>query len=400
MKESKRIKTTLNSVVSNATLLTIRNILQSNFKHKNFFFQVSTKNKIIVENIEDKDNYIYINNLITSKLTLDNKTVTLIKIPLTFLAKNKIALICIIPISTKMNFIIHSFSKKNYDTQGEIKNNFDFVSDIKNIVLLENFRRKNKSLEKKLSKKKLKTNKIIKSNNQSTEDLKTIFLANLSHEIKTPMNSIIGFTDLLQIPGLQSDKVVKFANIANNNAKRLLNLLEDIIDLSKIETNNIKIKNEEITIQDLLNKTYVLNNSKLLKNKEKSLDFSVSLPTGVKLQKINADIERIKQVLTVLLSNAFNFTSEGSVILGAKIEQENKIQFYVKDTGCGIKEENKKDIFKSFRQGGHFLKRNHEGSGLGLALAKGLLDLYGTELLYKSHEKVGSVFYFTLPISS
>ena len=214
------------------------------------------------------------------------------------------------------------------------------------------------------------------------------------------MNSIIGFTDLLQIPGLQSDKVVKFANIANNNAKRLLNLLEDIIDLSKIETNNIKIKNEEITIQDLINKTYVLNNSKLLKNKEKNLSFSASLPTNVKLQKINADIERIKQVLTILLSNAFNFTNIGSVILGAKLEEENKIKFYVKDTGCGIKEESKKDIFKSFRQGGHFLKRNHEGSGLGLALAKGLLDLYGTELSFKSHEKIGSVFYFTLPISS
>lgn len=396
MKEQKNIITT-NSVLSDVSLATIKNILKANFKHEKFFFYalyngVKDKNEIRLNK-----NTHFINNLIHNRIKFDNKSIKLINTTRINQNIEERILIYILPFSRKKKIIIYSFEQKNYNIEGNILENFDFLSEIKNIIELEGIKKKKRKLEKKINRKKKKEIKYKKENDKDTEDLKTIFLANLSHEIKTPMNSIIGFTDLLQIPNLQSEKVVKFANIANSNAKRLLNLLEDIIDLSKIETNNIVLNSKEIIATDLLNEIYILNNNKLLNNKDKNIHFSLSIQKAAELKKIKVDEVRIKQILSILLSNAINFTDIGSIILGIKTIEENKIQIYVKDTGTGIKEKNKEYIFKSFSQGGDFLKRNNEGSGLGLAIARGLLHLYNQELLYKSQENIGSIFYFNLP---
>lgn len=395
MTKQKKITSNISSEVSNTSLLTIKNILQSNFKHKKFFFHILTKKKLIIEKKNNKQKYISVNNLIINQINFNNESIKLIKLPSLTTNLQEKTLVYVFTISSKKKLIIHTEDSIKSDLESNNIINSNFISDIKNILKLEKESKKNKKIIKKL--KRVKT--IKKKNIKDNEKLKSIFLANLSHEIKTPMNSIIGFTDLLQIPDLQPDKVIKFANIANNNSKRLLGLLENIIDLSKIETNSIKLKNEETRIYNLLNEIYILSNNKLLKNKEKNINFTLSIPESVKFAKIKIDLIRIKQVISILLSNAMNFTEEGQIVLGIKLVERNKIKIYVKDTGCGIKEKHKKSIFKSFNQGGSFLKRNNEGSGLGLSIAKGILKLYSSKLEFVSNENIGSIFYFTLLIS-
>jgi len=397
MKKEINISNNLFLEVSNVSLSIIKNILNANFKHKDFTISVLNKNKLYIENQADLEKYSYINALIHNKIDTDTKSFKLIKFPKTFVHTTPQVLF-IIPFSKNKKLLIYSNSSINFDQNDEIISDLSFIQNIEHILKQEKIEIKNSKLKKKLSKTNKKIKKVIKKSTKETETLKTIFLANLSHEIKTPMNSIIGFTDLLQIPDLQPEKVIKFASIANKNAKRLLTLIEDIIDISKLETNSIVIKTELISVSNLLNEIYILNNNKILKDKTKNIAFSLSVPTCVKALKINADLFRIKQILSILVSNAINFTSKGSIILGARLHEENKIQFYVKDTGCGIKEKTQKEIFKSFTKGSVFLKRENEGSGLGLSIAKGLLNLYNSKLNYVTKENVGSTFFFSLPI--
>jgi signal transduction histidine kinase len=396
MKKEINISNNLFLEVSNVSLSIIKNILTANLKHKDFYVSVLHKNKLFIENKEEIEKHKYFNTLVNNEIDTDTKSFKLIRFPKT--SSQLYQLLLIFPYSKNKKMLIYSCSNNNFDTNGEIISDLNFVANIEHILKQEKINSKNSKLKEKISKSKKKIKKAIKKSTKDTETLKSIFLANLSHEIKTPMNSIIGFTDLLQIPDLQPDKVIKFASIANKNAKRLLTLIEDIIDVSKIETNSIVTKDELISVSNLLNEIYILNNNRILKDKSKNIVFSLSVPTCVKTLKINADLFRMKQVLTILVSNAINFTTQGSITLGARLHEDNTIQFFVKDTGCGIKEKAQKDIFKSFTKGSVFLKRENEGSGLGLSIAKGILNIYNSELNYISKENVGSTFFFSLPI--
>jgi len=386
-KKSKKIE----SIISTSTIEFIGEEIKRHFNSEILDYFIFTDKKIYSLDKNFENNIEILNQLKDSNLQGNNRSINLTANIIELSSKKSTLQIKLNHKKTLILLISNTFKSNEIELeilQKAIKN-IEYILKIAN-----EFSNTQKIYKKKY---KLKKEKYFKKDN-SPEELKTIFLANLSHEIKTPMNSIIGFTDLLQIPNLQADKVVNFASIANNNAKRLLNLLEDIIDLSKIETNNIKLKIEEISLINLLNEIFILNNNRLIKDKSKNISFNLSIPECLKESIIKADSIRMKQILSILLSNAINFTKEGSVILGIRLIENNEIEFYVKDTGCGIKEKNKENIFISFNQGGNFLKRNNEGSGLGLSIAKGLLKLYNIELKFKSKEGIGTTFFFKFPL--
>ncbi len=385
LKKSKKIE----SIISTSTIELIGEELKRHVKSEILDYFIFTNKRIYSEEKSIENNLAVLKQLQNSNLHKNNKSINSTTSIIELSSKSSILQIKFTPKKTLILIISNIFKNKEIYILQKAINNIEYILKLANEF----------SITKKIYKKKyrLKKEKYLKKDN-SPEELKTIFLANLSHEIKTPMNSIIGFTDLLQIPNLQADKVVNFASIANNNAKRLLNLLEDIIDLSKIETNNIKLKNEEISLINILNEIFILNNNRLIKDKSKNISFNLSIPECIKERTINADSIRIKQIISILLSNAINFTKEGSIILGTRLIGNNEIEFYVKDTGCGIKEKNKEKIFISFNQGGSFLKRNNEGSGLGLSIAKGLLKLYNIDLKFKSKEGIGTTFFFNFPL--
>lgn len=231
---------------------------------------------------------------------------------------------------------------------------------------------------------------------ESADKLKSEFVANMSHEIRTPMNSILGFSELLKKVNLSEEKRNNFIDIININSNQLLTIINDIIDISKIEADQIELIENKTNINDLLEDLYILyyNNNDL---KQKNIK--------IKLEKLqNQDFSmlidevRLKQVLSNLLSNAVKFTSNGKIIFGAEIYTNNQLLFFVKDTGIGIAKENIDIIFERFRQADSSLTRKFGGTGLGLAISKRMVQLFGGEIWVESQLGVGSEFYFKIPI--
>jgi PAS domain S-box-containing protein len=232
---------------------------------------------------------------------------------------------------------------------------------------------------------------------EESDRLKTIFLANMSHEIRTPMNGILGFASLLYNENLSHEKKTRFLDIINSNTKQLLTIITDIIDFSRIEAGQLEIYPRKCNINGILDqlKTFFehemnpeqIKNINLLLYKELS-DFECNLVT---------DEIRVRQVFINLISNAFKFTSEGSIEFGYRIKNKHKVVFYVKDTGIGISPEKLDVVFRRFRQEDESTTRNYGGTGLGLAISKGIVELLGGEITVESVKGKGSVFTFTIP---
>jgi PAS domain S-box-containing protein len=226
---------------------------------------------------------------------------------------------------------------------------------------------------------------------EESDKLKSAFLANMSHEIRTPMNGLIGFSELISQPNLIDEERLRYAEIINSSCNQLLKIVNDLIDISHIETNQITIKKENLNltliIKDLL-KFY----SPAANNK--GLDLIIDSNQD-DLFEIVSDATKIRQVLTNLLSNAIKFTKKGYVKIGYEII-EKSIYFYVSDTGKGIRETDYEMIFDRFSQ---VENDNFEygGTGLGLSIAKAYVELLGGELKVKSVIGKGSTFYFTIP---
>ena len=227
---------------------------------------------------------------------------------------------------------------------------------------------------------------------KESDKLKSLFLANMSHEIRTPMNSIIGFSEFLLESNLSENKRKDYAEIIITNSKRLLTIVNDILDISKIEAGVVQLNYQSVNVNKMLNDLYVFYKPIAIEN-----NLMLTCKLGLENFKSVIDIDRTKlnQILTNLLSNAIKFTNEGEVEFGYKLIKNN-LQFYVKDTGEGIDKKLKNKIFDRFFQGGLDLTRKSAGTGLGLAISKNFVELFNGKIWFTSSEK-GTTVYFTIP---
>ncbi len=244
---------------------------------------------------------------------------------------------------------------------------------------------------------KLRTLELEKAKEKAEESdrLKMSFLSNMSHEIRTPMNAIIGFSSLLNEPDISDDERRDFTKQININGEALLVLIDDILDLSKIEANQLHIRSEKLSLNNFIDEIY--DNWTLYETKD-HLEFRVKN----KVEKDNiyliSDKYRIRQILVNLLDNAFKFTNEGYVELGVNIVN-NHLLMYVRDTGVGISEEFLNIIFERFFKGIEDDNKLYRGTGLGLAISKRLAELLGGRLWAESKINKGTTFYFEHPLA-
>jgi PAS domain S-box-containing protein len=239
---------------------------------------------------------------------------------------------------------------------------------------------------------------LVKSKERAEESdrLKLVFLANMSHEIRTPMNGILGFTELLKAPHISSKEKKEYISIIEKSGKRMLNIINDIISISKVESGQIEISKTETNINEQLEYIYTFFKPEA---NLKGIDLTLQkiLPSGNNY--IKTDCEKLYAVLTNLVKNAIKFTNEGSIEIGCE-KKGGYLEFFVKDTGLGIPISQKKIIFERFRQANETISRTHEGSGLGLAISKAYVEMLDGRIWVESQEGKGSTFYFTIPFHS
>lgn len=238
--------------------------------------------------------------------------------------------------------------------------------------------------------------KIAKSKAEEADKLKSAFLANMSHEIRTPMNAILGFSELITRETISPEKKKVYANYITSNGRLLLTLIDDIIELSKIEAGIYSIRKNPVELENLFNELHQFAINEKKRQKQNILIARDITNSGI--THILADGERLKQVLLNLLGNAIKFTSQGSVTMGYRIPNNATIEFFVSDTGIGIPESLQEKIFERFRQADETAQRLHGGAGLGLAISKRLVELMGGRIWVESEPNKGSRFSFTLPL--
>ena len=230
---------------------------------------------------------------------------------------------------------------------------------------------------------------------EESDGLKTAFLANMSHEIRTPMNAIVGFSELLRTSNVSGPDKEEYFNIINSSCSTLSNLIDDIIDLARIEAGQTKIV-EAVCRPLKIMKELNLFFEKEVRKSGKSLRIEMDLNISEGLVT-KTDEFRLRQVITNILSNALKFTQDGLISWGCFLNDNDELAFYFKDTGIGIEEGNLSSIFDRFRQLDGSSVRKYEGTGLGLSVSKSLVELMGGRIWVESKINEGSEFYFTIP---
>ncbi len=254
-----------------------------------------------------------------------------------------------------------------------------------------------------ITKRKLIENELIIAKEKAEENdrLKSTFLANMSHEIRTPMNGILGFTELLKALNLKRDEQQNYVGIIEKSGIRMLNILNDIISISRIESHQIEVIVSDTNVNEQVEFIHSFFQQEA-EQKKLVLSFKNELPAMEAF--IRTDQEKLYAVLTNLVKNAIKFTQTGSIELGYEVKG-NFIEFYVKDSGPGIADEQKEIIFERFRQGNESLKRKYEGAGLGLSISKAYVEKLGGKIWVennagKNGNASGAKFIFTIPIHS
>lgn len=241
--------------------------------------------------------------------------------------------------------------------------------------------------------------KIAKDKAEESDRLKTEFLHNLSHEIRTPMNSIIGFSDLLSEPNLNQSKKSEYLKIINICGKNLVTIIDDLIDLSKIDANQMKPNYTAFDLSECLSD--IQNSVSYTITEDKPIKLILTNPkTPLTLLFISDEVKLI-QILKNLLNNAIKFTNAGTISFGYEIDTEKKIiLFKVNDTGIGIDEKEQKEIFNRFKRIQTDETINKCGLGLGLAINKAYIEMLNGEIWLESEKNIGSVFSFSLPLKT
>ncbi len=233
---------------------------------------------------------------------------------------------------------------------------------------------------------------------EESDLLKTSFLSNMSHEIRTPMNAILGFSNLLSHNEISDVEKEEFVNLIRINGKNLLTLVEDIIDISKIDSGQLQIKNSPVCLHDVLKDVYDSFWDDI--KRRGLLNIKLYLNEGISDKKtmILTDAFRLRQVLINLVGNGIKFTDRGFVEFGYELHNEDVLRFYVKDTGIGLPNGKEYEVFERFSKfTNDKQKMLYGGTGIGLSIARDVITLMGGKIWVESEEKVGSTFFFTIP---
>lgn len=234
-----------------------------------------------------------------------------------------------------------------------------------------------------------------KINAQKADKLKTAFLANMSHEIRTPMNAIMGFTGLLKNQSLPEEKREKYYKTVDESVDYLLRLIDDILDISRIEADEMIILPRKINLDELLTHIELIHRPLIKPDKKETL--RLYFENAGNNTVIETDSARLEQILSNLVSNAVKFTQKGYIRFGYREEKKN-VLFYVEDTGIGIEEKDKPSVFDRFvKLDSTNFEILHRGTGIGLAISKKIVELMSGRIWFESAPDRGTVFYFTLP---
>jgi len=277
-----------------------------------------------------------------------------------------------------------------YNIEYYARRNFFLNYELDNEKLhIENI---NKNLEKTVEE---RTNELQRAKERAEESdrLKSAFLANMSHEIRTPMNGILGFSELLKNPELTGDQQQEYLGIIEKSGVRMLNIINDIVDISKIEAGLVKLKISESNINKQIEYIYTFFKPDVEAN-GMILSFRNSLP--VKESVIFTDREKTYAIFTNLVKNAIKYSQKGAIEFGY-LKKGDFLEFYVKDTGIGIPKDRQDAIFERFVQADIADLQARQGAGLGLSITKAYVEMLGGKIWVESEEGIGSTFYFTLP---
>ena len=232
---------------------------------------------------------------------------------------------------------------------------------------------------------------------EESDRLKTAFLANMSHEIRTPMNGILGFADLLKKPNLTGEEQSDYITMIEKSGARMLNIVNDIVDISKIESGQMKLNFKTININNHLKD---LQSFFLPEATKKGLHLTIKTPLPINDANITTDNEKLYGALTNLIKNAIKYTDAGKIEIGYKLRTDNNtktIEFYIQDTGIGIQKDRHEAVFNRFIQADISNRVAYQGAGLGLSISKAYVEMLGGKMWLISEEGKGSTFYFTIP---
>lgn len=232
---------------------------------------------------------------------------------------------------------------------------------------------------------------------EESDRLKSAFLANMSHEIRTPMNGILGFTNLLKEKKLTGDKQSHYIQIIEKSGHRMLETINDIIDISKIEAGQVEVEESVVCVNAILKEHHSFFYQEA---ERKGLEFTYELSLQDSDSIIITDRHKLESILTNLIKNAIKYTESGNITFGYTLKKQNKnklIEFFVQDTGIGISSDRINAVFNRFEQADIEDKKAYEGSGLGLAISKSYVEMLGGAISVKSIEGKGSLFSFVIP---
>ncbi len=232
---------------------------------------------------------------------------------------------------------------------------------------------------------------------EESDVLKNSFLSNMSHEVRTPMNAILGFSNLLSHKEISPSEKDEFVNLINLNVRNLLTIVEDLIDISKIDSGQLQIRNTASNLHEILNEVYETFSNDIKRRGQLNIKLYKKEGIADKSTMILTDAQRLKQILANLVGNGIKFTDRGFVEFGCELKNEELLQFYVKDTGIGLPIGKEQRIFERFYKFSEGRQTLYGGTGIGLSLVKDLLALMGGKIWIESEPKVGTTFFFTIP---
>ena len=300
-----------------------------------------------------------------------------------------------IQIKSKNNFTydVYISSEMVYDDNQKIRGTIYVLENITELINAQNeLTSLNSTLEEKVKTRTAEL-EIARLKAEESDQLKSAFLKNMSHEIRTPMNGILGFSQLLQNDKLPEEKKQNYISFIITNGQHLLSIVNDIIDISMLETGEVILKHEPVCINELIMSVFT---KYYEQSQNKNLEFLFDKSLNNAASTIYSDNDRIRQILDNLLNNALKFTSAGSISFGYEIVSDY-MQFFVKDSGIGIEATAHQKIFEYFRQVELGITRQFGGTGLGLSISKKLVELMGGSIWLDSIPNQGTTFYFSLP---
>jgi len=236
-----------------------------------------------------------------------------------------------------------------------------------------------------------------KTRAEDSDRLKSTFLANMSHEIRTPMNAIVGFAGMIADEDISNEDRDHFARIIQSRSEDLMHLINDILEISRIESGNATVMKSEMNLNNILHEIETEMKQKMERIGKSHLSLFCEIPLREKDLIFTSDPYILKQVFSNLIDNAIKYSQTGSIRFGYQTPAESSITFFVSDTGIGISPENQSIIFEHFRQAESLDPHQYGGTGLGLSICKGSLALIGGEIRVESEEGKGSTFFFSLP---